>query len=63
MMEFRARAKSMMPCAFARCKNKADKIYQDANWRVVACSQAHADIARSEIDKVPPEYQEEYFKR
>ena len=60
-MKFKARAKSAKPCAFARCKTEANKIYQDADWRIIACSQAHADIARGEIDKVPPEYHEQYF--
>lgn len=63
MMQFKARAKTAKPCAYARCKNKADKIYQDDKWRVIVCSQAHADIARAEIDKVPVQYHAEYFKR
>ena len=63
MMEFKAKAKTTKPCAYARCKNSADKIYADENWKVITCSQAHADIARGEIDKIPPEYQAEVFNR
>ncbi len=61
-MKFKAKAKATGRCAFAGCLNKAGKIYTDNSWRILACSQAHANIARAEIDKVPPEHHEEYFK-
>lgn len=52
-MKFKAKVKSPGRCAYAVCQNKAGKIYQDGEWRLLACSQAHADIARLEIAKVP----------
>jgi len=54
-MQFKARAKSRKPCAFARCACMADKIYIDNKWKIMACSEAHANLARIELDKVPDE--------
>ena len=61
-MNFKAKAKAAGRCAFAPCANVADKIYADERFRILACSQAHADIARAEVDKVPVELHKEYFK-
>ncbi len=61
-MNFKSKAKSGRRCAFAQCATTALKIYEDDSWRIIACSQAHADIARKEIDKVPVNKQSEYFK-
>ena len=60
-MKFKAKAKKPGPCAYAKCKNAASKIYADESWRVLACSQAHADIARGEIDKIPTGLHKEVF--
>ena len=60
-MIFKAKAKKAGICAYARCKNAAGKIYADESWKILACSQAHADIARGEIDKIPAEYHKEVF--
>lgn len=60
-MQFQARAKNPGRCAFAECANTANKIYVDAKFRLLACSQAHADIARNEINKIPVEYHKKYF--
>jgi hypothetical protein len=54
-MQFKAKVNKPGRCAYAVCQNQAGKIYQDDQWRILACSQAHADIARAEIDKVPRE--------
>lgn len=61
-MNFKAKATKHRRCAYAACQNQADKIYADEHWRVIACSQAHADIARGEIDKVPPEHHDTVFR-
>lgn len=61
-MIFKAKALNHARCAFARCMNAADKIYEDEHWRILACSQAHADIVREEINKVPPEYHGTIFR-
>lgn len=61
-MEFKAKAKKAARCAYAPCATPAQKIYEDEKWRVLACSEAHANLARNEIDKVPLELQGEYFK-
>lgn len=61
-MNFKAKATKSRRCAFAQCLNSADKIYEDEHWRIIACSQAHADIAREEIDKVPPELHDTIFR-
>ena len=60
-MKFKAKAKKPGPCAYARCKNAACKIYTDKFWRILACSLAHADIARSEIEKIPSGHHKEIF--
>ena len=60
-MKFKAKAKKVGICAYARCKNAAGKIYTDESWKILACSQAHADIARGEIDKIPVELHKEVF--
>lgn len=61
-MKFRSKATKDGRCAYAACQNSANKIYEDGSWRILACSLAHAEIARSEIDKIPPEEQRRYFK-
>jgi len=61
-MIFKAKATILGQCAYAKCHNKADKIYSDNKWKILSCSLAHANIARSEIDKIPLEQQEDYFK-
>lgn len=61
-MKFKSKAKTARRCAYAACENSADKIYEDDSWRILACSQAHADIARGEIDKVPPEHHDTIFR-
>lgn len=60
-MKFKAKAKNSGRCAFEPCGCQASKIYVDENWRILACSQAHADLARAEIDKIPPEYHKQVF--
>ena len=60
-MIFKAKAKKPGPCAYAKCKNAAGKIYADESWKILACSQAHADIARGEINKIPTELHKEVF--
>jgi len=55
MMKFKARNKSRKPCAYSPCGCLANKVYSDDKWRVLACSEAHANLARNELDKIPDE--------
>ncbi len=59
-MKLKAKAKEPGRCAYAVCMNQATKIFIDSEYKILACSQAHAEIAREEINKVPPERRKEF---
>jgi hypothetical protein len=50
-MRFVAKAKHGGACVYKKCLNRADKIYEDDDWRVLACSEAHARLVLELVEK------------
>lgn len=55
-MQFRAKAKTPGRCCYVECHNAGNKIYQDENYKYLACSRAHAVIVQEIIEKNPDEF-------
>ena len=53
MTHFVARAKTKGKCAYKPCPVKADRIFEDEHWRVLACCNDHAELVLSVVNQFP----------
>jgi hypothetical protein len=60
-MNFIAKAKRPGKCVYKPCKQPADQIFEDENWRVLACCEDHATIVLNVVNQFPRDLVEKVY--
>jgi len=60
---FRAKAKNPGKCALGGCRMAGTNIYRWGDWKLLACTQGHAQAAAKRLDTAPPGMDRATFER